>query len=69
VESVYKGYATSDSEYIVGMHNIAVPIIIGYEPIKYALGVSTIAPFSDYDLKEILKELKYKGKIIASLLM
>ena len=68
-ESVYKGYATSDSEYIDGMHNVAVPIIFGYEPIKYALGVSTTIPFSDYDLKEILKELRDKSKIIASLII
>jgi len=67
-ESVYQGFSKSNSEYIVGMHNIAVPIIIGYEPIKYALGVSSPKSFSDYDTKEILSDLRDKSKIIASLI-
>lgn len=67
-ESVYTGYAKSNSEYIVGMHNIAVPIIIGYEPIKYSLGISSPKPFSDYEEKELLSDLRDKSKIIAGLI-
>ncbi|WP_010244418.1 IclR family transcriptional regulator [Acetivibrio cellulolyticus] len=67
-DAVYLGYAKSNSEYVIGMNSVAVPIIVGYEPIKYALGVSSNEPFSDFDLKKVLAELREKSKIIASLL-
>lgn len=68
-KDVYRGYALSESCFVEGVFSLAVPIIVGAEPIKYALEISALKPFSDYDLKEYLRFIQDKSKIVASYLV
>lgn len=66
--AVYEGYATEYEEMNLGVYSIGVPIIIGYDKIQYGIGLASNKPFSEYELKEYVKELKYRARYIGSLL-
>ena len=67
-EAVYDGYALDNAEFNESIYSIGVPIIIGFKEIEYGLGLSLNRPFSDYELKEYVKDLQYISRQIASLL-
>ncbi len=64
-ENVYRGYALSEEALVEGVFSLAVPVIVGAEPVLYGIEVSALKPFSDYDLKEILDFMRDRSRIIA----
>lgn len=64
---IYDGYATASGEYQDDIYCIAVPVIDGYEPVHYAIGIGSDAPISPYQRKQYLSELRYVAKKIASI--
>ena len=64
---IYDGYATSAAEYQDGIYCIAVPVIDGYEPVHYAIGIGSDSPISPYQRKQYLSELRYVAKKVASI--
>ena len=64
---IYDGYATSAAEYQDGIYCIAVPVIDGYEPVRYAIGIGSDSPISPYQRKQYLSELRYVAKKVASI--
>lgn len=64
---IYDGYATSACEYQDGIYCLAVPVIDGYEPVRYAIGLGSATPITPYQCKQYLSELRYVAKEIASI--
>ena len=65
---VYRGYALSESGFVEGVYSMAVPIIVGADPIKYALEICARKPFGVHNFKESLRLLRDKSNAVAAYL-
>ena len=64
---IYDGYAMSAGACEPGRYGIAVPVTRGAEPVRYAIGLASDEPISDYMKKQYLGELRYVAKQIAGI--
>lgn len=68
-EIIYKGYAFNEDEYKEKGYSVAVPIINGTEAVRFAIGLVSQEPISDYMLKNYLGDLKDVAKKIAGIIV
>ncbi len=65
---IYDGYALTNSEYQEGMYCIAVPVMMGDAPVRYAIAIGTREPISHYMHNLYLSELKHVSREIGGIL-
>lgn len=66
---IYQGYAISDYEHMNNMYGVAVPIITGDGPVKYAISLCCEEDISEYMIKKYIKELRMVAEKIAGILV
>lgn len=68
-KAIYDGYTVSNEEYSLNHYCVAVPIVIGWKPIQYSLGIGCENEISEYSLKQYIPYIQEMSKMIASHLL
>ena len=56
-EAAYRGYALCEGEYHEDIYAISVPVIVGFDDVRYAIGAIKKGSFYDYVKKELIGDL------------
>ena len=57
-EAAYQGYAFCDEEYHEQVYALSVPVIVGFDDVRYAVGAIQTGPFSPYIRKQLIEDLR-----------